>query len=133
MENQTFKALKEVVDRFPRVRMAFLFGSRARQKTRRGSDVDVAVYWEGAPGRREEEALWAALEKAAGTDVDLIRLNDCPPTLAAEALRGIPLVIRDERFYLEYMLETTREAEDFREFVFDLWRWRKRVKGGGGA
>ena len=131
MENQTVKALKDVVDRFPRVRMAFLFGSHARQKTRRDSDVDVAVYWEGAPGRREEEALWAALEKAAGTDVDLVRLNDCPPTLAAEALRGIPLVIRDERFYLEYMLEVTREAEDFREFVFDLWRWRKRVKGGG--
>lgn len=131
MENQTFKALRDVVDRFPRVRMAFLFGSRARQKARRDSDVDVAVYWEGAPGRREEEALWAALEKAAGTDVDLVRLNDCPPTLAAEALRGIPLLIRDERFYLEYMLEVTREAEDFREFVFDLWRWRKRVKGGG--
>ncbi|MGQ9532165.1 MAG: type VII toxin-antitoxin system MntA family adenylyltransferase antitoxin, partial [Desulfotomaculales bacterium] len=105
MENQTFKALRDVVDRFPRVRMAFLFGSRARQKTRRDSDVDVAVYWEGAPGRREEEALWAALEQAAGTDVDLVRLNDCPPTLAAEALPGIPLVIRDERFYLEYMLE----------------------------
>ena len=133
MENQTFKALRDVVDRFPRVRMAFLFGSRARQKTRRDSDVDVAVYWEGAPGRREEEALWVALEKAAGTDVDLVRLNDCPPTLAAEALQGIPLLIRDERFYLEYMLEVTREAEDFREFVFDLWRWRKRVKGGGGA
>ncbi|MCR4418577.1 MAG: nucleotidyltransferase domain-containing protein [Clostridia bacterium] len=118
---------KSILEPVEQVKMAFLFGSRATARARSDSDVDIAVYWEPRPSRRQRERVWEGLEKALGTEVDLVDLNDCPATLAWEALQGIPLIKRDERFHLEYMLEVSREAEDWQEYLFDLWRWRRRL------
>lgn len=122
--------VRTVLEPMRQVRLAFLFGSRARGRARRDSDVDVAVYWEAKPSRRQRERLLEALENALGAEVELIDLNDCPPTLAQEALQGIPIVNRDERFYVEYMLEVSREAEDWQEYILDLWKWRRRLAAG---
>ncbi|TDA68830.1 MAG: nucleotidyltransferase domain-containing protein [Clostridia bacterium] len=122
---------RSVLEPVRAIRLAFLFGSAARGRLRQDSDIDVAVLWEGRPTEKQKERLWAVLEEALGVPVDLVSLNDCPPTIAWEALRGIPLVVRDRRSYLEYMLAVSREAEDFQEFVLDFWRWRRRLRAGG--
>lgn len=111
------------------IRMAFLFGSQARGKAGALSDVDVAVFFE--PGYTQDDValLWNELEDMLKKNVDLLVLNNAAPVLAWPALRGKPLLIRDRRFYLEYMLETSREAEDFMEYIVDLWRWRMRIRG----
>ncbi|MBC7348058.1 MAG: nucleotidyltransferase domain-containing protein [Clostridia bacterium] len=128
-EQALVELARSVLEPVKRVKMAFLFGSRAGARARPDSDMDIAIYWDPRPSRRQKEQVWESLEKALGTEVDLVDLNDCPATLAWEALQGIPLVKRDERFYLEYMLEVSREAEDWQEYVFDLWRWRRRLAG----
>lgn len=46
------------------------------------SDIDLAV--EGLPSDRLYEA-WAAAEAAAGAELDLVRLEDAPDWLSAEA------------------------------------------------
>jgi hypothetical protein len=52
--------------------------------------------------------------------------NSAPPGIAWAAMQGQVLVDKDPGFHLELMLEEWAEAEDFREFVMDLLRFRER-------
>ncbi len=61
-------------------------------------------------------------------DVDLIILNTAPPLIAQAALKGKPIVIKEQALYLNYLLQTTGEAEDFSLFLQDLWQWREYIK-----
>ena len=119
------------------VLMAFVFGSWAKDQETIESDLDVAVYlrspsadvewgifWD--PGK--EEALWARVTKIAGREVDLIILNRAPATVAEAALRGVPLVIKDRRLYLDFLLRISSEATDFREWSEGYWRLKEMRK-----
>jgi predicted nucleotidyltransferase len=108
--------------------LAFLFGSVASGKTRDDSDVDIAVYFAEGYTKKAVNLLWSELEKLLESQVDLVLLNKDNPTLAWSALRGIPLLIRDRSFYLEYMLRVSREAEDLQDFIIDLYRRRKALR-----
>lgn len=108
--------------------MAFLLGSQTTGKTYKESDVDIAVFFTKEPSLEDSHQLWGELEDLLKKEVDFIILNSAPATIAWEALRGIPIIIRDRAFYTEYMLDISKEAEDFREFIFDLWHWRELVR-----
>ncbi len=120
------KRLKQVCEEDPNVRMAFLFGSFANGRDIPESDIDIAVYLEDPENYSQ---LWGKISSAAQRDsTDLIILNIARPTIAWAALRGIRLVVKDERFYLRYMLRVSSEAEDFQECIFDFWNWQERVR-----
>lgn len=110
------------------VLLAFLFGSWDKNRTLSESDVDVAIWLRDPYTKEEMNRIWRDLENLLQMPVDLLLFNQASPSIAWTALRGTPLVIRDQGFYLEYMLETSREAEDFQDFLFDLWQWRKRIR-----
>ncbi len=119
-------SLKRVCEEDPNVRMAFLFGSFASERDIPESDIDIAVYL-GDPENYNK--LWGKISAASQRDsTDLVILNIARPTIAWAALRGIKLVIKDERFYLKYMLRISSEAEDFQECIFDFWKWRERIR-----
>lgn len=56
---QTMERIRDVLERFPEVTKAILFGSRAKGTARPGSDIDLALYGEGLDwrvlGRIEDE------------------------------------------------------------------------------
>jgi len=110
------------------VLLAFLFGSWHKNRTLSESDVDVAIWLRDPYGQEEMNRIWRDLENLLQVPVDLLLLNRASPTIAWTALRGSTVMIRDRRFYLKYMLETSREAEDFQDFLFDLWQWRERIR-----
>lgn len=110
------------------VLFSFLFGSHAKRKAMAESDIDIAIYFKQQPQHQRVMKIWGELENVLHRSVDLIVLNTATSIVAWSALRGIPIVIKDHRFYLEYMLQVSREAEDFTEFVLDYWRWRERVR-----
>ncbi|MBI1987422.1 MAG: nucleotidyltransferase domain-containing protein [Nitrospinae bacterium] len=114
------------------VELAFLFGSAASGRMLSESDVDVAIWLKDFQNQQEINRLWGELEDLLRKEVDLVLLNRASPTIAWAALRGYPLLIRDHRLYLNLLLEVSREAEDFQDFVIDLWRWRRRIQGGPG-
>lgn len=116
--------------------MAFVFGSQAQKRAAKFSDWDIAVYfkpesatieWEVKRDYPQEREILGYLIEILSTDnVDLIVLNRAPANIAASAIRGLPLVIKDRRIYLEFMLAVSREAEDYqqtsKEFAEIYWR-----------
>ncbi|MDE4541186.1 nucleotidyltransferase domain-containing protein [Thermoanaerobacterium sp. R66] len=104
--------------------MAFLFGSVAKGKSMKESDIDIAVYFKNYDEKLVFE-LWNDLEDLLTKDVDLVVLNIANAIIAWEALRGKKIVVNDENFYLNYMLNVSMEAEDFREVVLDIYKIRQ--------
>lgn len=108
---------------------AFLFGSQASGWATSLSDVDVAVYF--YPKRRKpieyeepiwyekEGEIWGDLGRLLKKEVELLVLNRVSASVAASAIRGIPLVINDWGLYLDFMLVVTREAEDYTDMLID--------------
>lgn len=117
-----FKNRKEVA-------FAFLYGSQAKGNPTPLSDVDIAVYF--SPEKRypiefeeeiyykSEDEIWSDLERMIKREVELLVLNRAPSTVAASAIRGIPLAINDWGLYLDFMEVVTKEAEDFMNFVIN--------------
>ena len=119
--------LKEYFSGRKEVAFAFLYGSQAIGNATKLSDVDIAVYFypqKKHPIEYEEEAfyptedeIWSDLERILKREVELLVLNRVSASVAASAIRGIPLVINDWSLYLDFMLIITGIAEDFAEFV----------------
>jgi predicted nucleotidyltransferase len=105
--------LTRVLASAPDVTLAVLFGSVARNEARAASDLDVGVLF--ASGRPDTSAaLAAALARATGRQVDVVRLNDAPPLLRFE-------IARDGRLLLE---RTAHAWIDFRaKAMIDWWDW----------
>ena len=127
------KMLKEYFEKEQEVSFAFIFGSHADKREHAGSDWDIAVYFrhEGQGIEIEEipkeypgeERILADLTRILKTDrIDLIVLNRAPAHLSTSVLRGIPLIIKDQRDYLEFVLAVSREAEDYDNFVDDYYQ-----------
>lgn len=120
------------------VAFAFLYGSQAKGNATQLSDVDIAVYF--YPKRRHpiefeeevfykgEEEIWSDMEKATKKEVELLVLNRVPSTVAASAIRGIPLAINDWGLYLDFMDVVTEESEDFMNFVINDYMERNNLE-----
>ncbi|MEP9410334.1 MAG: nucleotidyltransferase domain-containing protein [Candidatus Brocadia sp.] len=109
------------------IAFAFLFGSQTKGNATKLSDVDIAAYfypekkhpieYEEAVYYENEDTVWADVERLLKKEVELLILNRVPATIAASALRGIPLAINDWGLYLDFMEVVTGEAEDFMDFI----------------
>ncbi len=120
MENDLFERLREASPAaFAGVPVvfAYLFGSEARGEARPGSDVDVAVFLNPAPGDRMSLALDLAgrLEMASGVpNIEVVVLNDAPIALGGRAIRERRVIFSaDEAARVEYESRTLREFFDF--------------------
>jgi predicted nucleotidyltransferase len=72
----------------PRLRLAVLFGSRARGRAREGSDFDIGILpVDPDLPLHDELALASALSEAVGAEVDVVRLDADAPQLGAEVAR----------------------------------------------
>ena len=118
--------------------MAFLFGSAVEGSLTAESDIDIGVYfipkgrsldYENSSARYpEEHGIWLDIERILHREIDFVVLNRAPATIADSALRGVPIVIKHEGLYLDFLLRITRDAEDFRDFIEDYWRLKQEAK-----
>lgn len=143
MKKKTFKILKKYFEKEKSVLLAFLFGSFAKDRQMRESDVDIAIYFKDynplpsplAELKRPKEIgdlrrkIWRKLTQILEREVDLICLNEAPaPLVSAVFKTGIPLKIGDEKLYWELYLRKSLEAEDFLNFVEDFWGIYKKAR-----
>lgn len=88
--------IREVLFRYPEVAAAYVFGSTATGRRRRGSDVDVAVMIRGAPDPWRRMDMERDLSVALGADVDLVVFAQSSSLLQHEILRtGILIYEKD--------------------------------------
>jgi predicted nucleotidyltransferase len=83
--------LQAVLSTFPEVQLAVLFGSHARGRATRRSDVDVAVALE-PDGPEVRSKVWRAT-LAAVPAADVVFAGDAPPLLRMEIARHGRLLI----------------------------------------
>ena len=124
-KDEIVKTLKEYFERREDVSMAFLFGSFFRGVEGQKSDIDVALYFKD---EKDKMNVWCDLERLLKKEVDVIVLNNAFPIIAWEAIRGIPLVIKDREKYLDYLLSVSWEAEDLLDFNLDAFRMKEELQ-----
>lgn len=126
------KILQQYFSKRRDIAFAFLFGSGAKGKMRKESDLDIAVYFQ--PERdleweefdktyKNENRMALDLERLLKREVDLIVLNRAKAILADEILRkGNPIVIKDRGIFLDYFCIISDEAEDMRNWLDFYYR-----------
>ena len=113
----------------------YLFGSHAEGRAHRESDVDVGVLlrWSAYPtaGERFERRLRLCGELAAGRKpVDIVILNDAPPTLAARIVtEGLRLFCADGGAEHAFRRDAQLRAADLAPFLRRLARVKLEALG----
>lgn len=99
------------------VAAAYLFGSRATGRTHAASDTDVAVLLSRPVDDtwRVRSAVAAALERAAGGEVDVVDLDEAVLALQGAVLRDrVLLYSADERRRVRWEARALTEYLDYR-------------------
>lgn len=99
----------------PALRLAMLFGSATSGRLRADSDVDIAILpVDPDLGLRAELDLQAALSRAAGREVDLVRLDHASTLVRWEVARhGRPLWASGDDEACRFVAEAASEYLDF--------------------
>lgn len=119
-------AIRSVLERDPRVRLAMLFGSLAAGRTRPDSDVDIAIMAD-RPLSAELKAEWiGALAAATGRPVDLIDLRTAGEPLLGQVLKGRRLV-GDAALHGEWIARHLVEQADFLPYRRRILMERRRA------
>ena len=103
---------------------AYLFGSMVKNKSRYGSDLDIAVYFRTLPDLNEIGKLNLMLEETLSYKIDLIQLNNLDkqnPVLAYSVISdGILLMNENTTLLNEYIKSVLLQYLDFKptsEFI----------------
>jgi uncharacterized protein len=106
------QSVRDVLETVPGVRLAVLFGSTARERATRGSDIDIGVSM--LPGMKVPPSAQVALERAAGRQVSVTHLDDAPPLLRFEISRdGVVLIEREPDAWARFRAQA----------MIDWWDW----------
>jgi predicted nucleotidyltransferase len=112
--------LQRELEARPEIVLALLHGSFLQGGTYR--DIDVAVWLDPGPLSRAERFRYALdlsvhLDLQQGCPIDVRVLNDAPLAFRYHALRGRPLVVRDEKFLDGLRERTWDDYLDFQPFA----------------
>jgi uncharacterized protein len=110
---EMLERLKRQASAWPELKLAVLFGSRARGEARPGSDADLGLLLDPySPELRFR--VEAELGRAAGRPVDVILLDDAPPLLRFEIAReGVLLFQREGHLWTDFKAKA----------MVDWWDW----------
>jgi predicted nucleotidyltransferase len=103
---------------FRKVRFVLLHGSAAEGRATTDSDIDLCVYYDGS---REDAAQFrhAVLSRLPELHYDIQIFQLLPLYVRVEVLKGVPVFVRNERFFYETATRTLREFGDFRHRLYD--------------
>jgi uncharacterized protein len=107
--------VRRVLEKYPNVIFAYLFGSQVRGNTTPMSDVDIAVFIEGNNLSDSKLTIIGDLIGGLETDeIDLVILNMAPLSLKGRILRNREILV-DRKPFLRHSFEslTLREYFDF--------------------
>jgi len=133
--------LKQYFTQRKDIAFAFLYGSYAKKNATKLSDVDIAVYF--YPQKRHpieyeekvfyngEDEIWGDLQRILKKEVELLVLNRISASVAASAIRGVPLVINDWGLYIDFMEVITDIGDDFTQLIINDYKERSTLEKRG--
>ncbi|HHW09620.1 MAG TPA: nucleotidyltransferase domain-containing protein [Firmicutes bacterium] len=116
----------------PSVCLAYLFGSYAKQRQMPESDVDIGVFLYEPYTEDDENRIWSMIEDIVAKPVDLVIINNAPPLIAAAAMEGQALVVKNTYVEIQTWLRVSGEAMDYTEFINEFWLERAKAQKGEG-
>lgn len=84
--------LPHILEKFPLIRAAYIFGSTASGKTRKDSDLDLAIFPRSTEINSQRLDILQELAKAGFDNVDLVFMDTDDIVLKYEAIRQNKLV-----------------------------------------
>lgn len=100
-----------------KIRLAYLFGSRAKGTFAKDSDYDIAVLFKKKNGIQdflaESSHLKDELRNFFSKELDIVALNNAGSLLKFEAIsKGVPLFSDDEKFRIDFEVLSVKEYID---------------------
>ena len=128
--------LKKYFENHEEIQFAILFGSLAKGKANKMSDVDIAVmvdpkFDKSFPFGYQAELITDLMQVLKRNDVDAVILNKAPIALKHEVLRyGKFIYIKDKQARIKFQIDTINQYDDYK-MLFRVHeeamrkRWRK--------
>lgn len=104
--------LIRILDRYPQIRLAILFGSRADGDARPDSDIDLALLADAPLSGAVIRELMEAIGSDLDCPVDIVDLHDVPQPITGQALKGRRL-LGDKRTWAELLTRHLIDSADF--------------------
>lgn len=135
VDQQTEETLRAVIARGPAAHFVAIFGSRAVGTARADSDLDLAwLPTDPNVSLADELALQAELTRAAGCDVDLVRLDRASTICRHEVARDGRLLAGSAASFTRFRAAAIGEFLDFEPALREATeRFRRRWATGGKA
>jgi predicted nucleotidyltransferase len=116
-ESEIIRTLLDL-DREGLVRFIIVYGSVSRGDSRDGSDLDICVYYDAGPEKRQGYRV-RALEELFSDDIDIHIFQDLPLQVRNEVLKGRVLHSDDDVFLHDVAYHQIREFDDFKQYLYD--------------
>ena len=121
-QNSSDDKVEDIVRRVKRffennnnVVFALIFGSYAMGKQKKGSDVDVAVYFINPPQGMALLELINKLCEQVGKEVDLIVLNHASPFVRHQVMKNrLTVFIKDHLIYRKFREKTMTDYDEYK-------------------
>ncbi|PIN77557.1 nucleotidyltransferase [Candidatus Woesearchaeota archaeon CG10_big_fil_rev_8_21_14_0_10_34_12] len=102
---------------FNKVRFVFLFGSVAKKKQNKLSDIDFAIYHEG--DAKERFKFRISLSAKLPDNFDIQIFQDLPLYVRVGVLKGKLIYCVDELFAYDAAYQTIKAFDDFKKYYYD--------------
>lgn len=106
-------AIQDVLQRFPALTLALLFGSVAMGQQHQGSDLDIAVAASQPLSTADKMDIICALAQRTGRPIDLIDLNTVAEPLRGQILRHGRRLAGNDAAYARLISQHLFDQADF--------------------
>jgi uncharacterized protein len=111
-------ALKAYFKNHDGVQALFIFGSRAKKREHKQSDLDIAILFDvdAVPSLNETLELKSNLEQDLKKDVDVVILNQANPILKHQVFKyGKCLLKRNSNYLTCFQVQSLMEYDDLKQ------------------
>jgi predicted nucleotidyltransferase len=111
----TASHIKEVLEKDDNVVFALLFGSYAKGKQRKDSDIDIAVYFKEKPDADAFLRYVCTFSDIINKEVDVVILNKASAMLRHQIFKNKQtLVVKDKEQYINFRLKSMNDYEEYK-------------------
>lgn len=112
------KKLKDIFERYSKIKIVYLFGSHADNRENRFSDIDMGILLEEPYNRTIKLDILGDLATEGFCDVDLVILNEAALLLQFEVVKHNKIIYKREDFDAPAFFSiTVRKYLDFKPFI----------------